>query len=144
MPGSSTTLPLLEPRQDHTASVLTGGRVLVVGGADPRVVDLGIGEAPVVRVGRGGDSAREEDASVRDPTTREFSRTGSMNRARSEHTATLLEDGRVLVAGGSDDGGSFAGAELYDTLLESGEVLVVGGWTGVGPAETAEIFTPVP
>src|SRR5664280_1834434 len=39
-----------------------------------------------------------------------FSLTGSMAKAREHHTATVLSDGRVLIAGGSGD----ASAELYD------------------------------
>jgi hypothetical protein len=53
-----------------------------------------------------------------DPKTGTFSATGSMTALRSVHTATLLPDGRVLVAGGDDGGwisGNFlASAELYD------------------------------
>ena len=50
-----------------------------------------------------------------DPGTGQWAVTESMAVARNGHTATLLVDGTVLVAGGSDASGSiFAAAELYD------------------------------
>ena len=73
--------------------------------------------------------------------------TGSMATARCLHTATLLPNGKVLVAGGVD--GVLSSAELYDpasgtwsatgsmgtardyhtaTLLPNGQVLVAGGY----------------
>src|SRR6266480_6569817 len=76
-----------------------------------------------------------------------FNNTGSLNTARYVHTATLLPNGKVLVAGG-DNGSALSSAELYDpvsgtwtatgslgtarknhtaTLLASGKVLVAGG-----------------
>jgi hypothetical protein len=52
-----------------------------------------------------------------DPATGNFSPIGSMGAARDGHTATLLNDGRVLIAGGEDIGnnGGFgvASAVLY-------------------------------
>lgn len=93
--------------------------------------------------------------------------TGSLNIARSGHTATLLSNGQVLVAGGCCDasGGVLASAELYDpatgewtltdsmptarwghsaTRLPNGEVLVAGGsiTSGIAPIATAELYNP--
>ena len=87
-----------------------------------------------------------------------------MLEARSGHTATLLPDGRVLVAGGMRRNQDFnKSAELYDpatkkfqatgemnlarvghaaVLLRSGKVLIVGGWVGHGCTDSAELYDP--
>jgi Putative Ig domain/Kelch motif/Galactose oxidase, central domain len=97
-----------------------------------------------------------------------FKVTGSMAVPRGQHSATLLQDGRVLVAGGvgyvSGHYSNTATAELYDpalgtfsrtgsmnsarhchtaTLLTNGQVLVTGGYDGSTSLSTAEIFDPV-
>jgi hypothetical protein len=51
---------------------------------------------------------------VFDPTAETFSPTGGMASARRSHTATLLNDGKVLVNRGTDDGTFLATAELYE------------------------------
>src|SRR5205823_6573546 len=43
-----------------------------------------------------------------------FKATGSMATARASHTATLLQNGRVLVAGGTNTSGDTTTAEIYD------------------------------
>jgi hypothetical protein len=97
-------------------------------------------------------------------------RAASMHDRRADHTATLLPDGRVLIAGGMVENGVFINsAELFDpakgtfiaaanmqsrrvehsaTLLPNGKVLIAGGLAGRasegGPGVTAttEIFNP--
>ena len=98
-------------------------------------------------------------------STHGFSLTGSMGTARSDHTATLLTDGMVLVTGGLGSTTQYlASAEVFDpatgtfapakgamgtaraeqtaTLLKDGIVLIIGGMNGSGTLATAELFDP--
>jgi N-acetylneuraminic acid mutarotase len=106
-------------RTDATATLLPNGDVLVAGGCcQPGNPYRGLSSAELY-----------------DPTTGTWSTTGSLNVARSGDTATLLQDGDVLVAGGACNGtaygcdaGSFLvnlrSAELYDPST--------GVWTKTG------------
>jgi N-acetylneuraminic acid mutarotase len=88
--------------------------------------------------------------------------TGSLNTARGGPTATLLQNGMVLVTGGWNNG-PIASAELYDpasrtwtttgtlntargghaaTLLQNSLVLVAGGYNITGPLPSAELYDP--
>jgi hypothetical protein len=139
------TGPLATARWRHTAALLPDGRVLVAGGFAREA----------------GGPAYLATAEIYDPATATFVATGSMATARAGATATVLTDGRVLVAGGTDGSeNGTATAELYDpttgtfvatgqmatpreghtaTLLADGRVLLVGG---LGPLATAEIYDP--
>jgi Kelch motif/Galactose oxidase, central domain len=87
-----------------------------------------------------------------------------MLEARSGHTATLLPNGRVLIAGGMRRNQDFyRSAEIFDpamgkfqptsqmsiarvghaaVLLPSGKVLIAGGWIGHGCTDSAELYDP--
>jgi hypothetical protein len=103
MPGFWPTGSMATPRAETTATLLQNGKVLVVGGI----------------TGPYADRYAVKDAELYDPATETFSATGSMAAARAYHTATLLQDGKVLVVGGLVVGGNGAvapraDAELYD------------------------------
>lgn len=88
--------PLQSPRAFHTATQLADGRVLLVGGAGT------YGDASSEAAGALRLQATNR-AEIYDPATGEFTGTGSLSTARMFHTATLLADGRVVVAGGVND-----------------------------------------
>src|SRR5438094_3935708 len=142
-------------RRRHTATLLPNGQVLVAGGTPCGDI---IGDCPPGPRG---------SAELYDPITRTWTDTGSFAIERWYHTATLLPNGQVLVAGGQagnprNPGENQTTAELYDpatgmwtttgsmsiahshhtaTLLPTGQVLVAGGYSGSN-ALSAELYDP--
>jgi hypothetical protein len=144
----SPTGTMAQARYGHTATPLPDGRILIAGGTTPDLPDTDVSTS----------------LEIYDPATGAFTLAGTMLRPRSHHTATLLTDGRVLLAGGRTVGeGSLASAtlEVIDlakgqatlltsplttryrhtaTRLLSGEVLLAGGSEGGGGIKLAEVF----
>jgi hypothetical protein len=147
--------PLNKARDGYTETLLPNGKELIAGGHIHT-------EFPAV-------SYRYlSSAELLDLTTGKWTKTGEMNVARFRHTATLLKNGKVLVAGGSDGKGhDLSSAELYDpatgkwtktgsmnrthygdyaTLQSDGKVLVFsGGYDGVrifNDKRNQELYNP--
>jgi hypothetical protein len=139
---------LATAHDSHTATLLPNGKVLVAGG-----------------VNGPGDQTATAIAELYDPASGTWTATGSLVTARYVHSATLLPNGKVLVAGGfNDSSGYLASAELYDpasgiwtatgslatarllhtaTLLPNGQVLVAGGSNGSSNRfASAELYDP--
>jgi PKD repeat protein len=134
-------------RQNHTATLLTNGLVLAAGG-----VTAGTGGGPL------------STCELYSPATGLWTNTGPMKTARYSHTAVVLTNGFVLVAGGISNSVTLASSELYNPaagtwtstgnlntprssasafLLTNGTVLVVGGQgTNNATLSSAEIYNP--
>lgn len=132
----------------NSATLLADGTVLVAGGSDDPYF-IGV----------------QSGAQIYSSMTGMFTATGSMNSPRAAHSATLLNNGQVLIAGGTDNTGAVLNsAELFDpvagkftltgnmttargghraTLLGNGKVLLTGGIDATGtPLATAELYDP--
>ena len=99
--GTFTRIVPMRPRSSHTATLLPGGSVLMAGG----------GYSPV-------EAQSAAVAEIYDSTTASFTATGAQLAARGGHTATLLVDGRVLLAGGGSFG-SLGVTEIYTPHLRA-------------------------
>lgn len=97
----SAAAPMADARLDHTATLLADGSVLIAGG---RVPNPGTFTFTFLAT-----------SEIYHPDTDDFTSTGPMNSPRSIQTATLLANGKVLIAGGfNDNNSSQATSELYD------------------------------
>ncbi len=148
------------PRRAHTATTLKDGRVFIVGGVRPNPLENTV--------------TYWDTTEFYDPLSGNFLRGPGMGWKRQGHTATLLQDGRVLISGGVglfDDDDSSATPPIEDTLsvallfdpqansfsetfnrerraehsatlLSDGTVLVAGGVLARRASATTEIFDP--
>jgi WD40 repeat protein len=142
----SKTGNMMAARTSHTATLLKDGTVLITGGHQGRRAALTV----------------YQSTEIYDPQKNIFTAAANLTIKRHKHDAVLLNDGRVLIVGGSDerDGqGAYTSVEIYNpktkefgkigdmklaryklggttVLLKNGKVLILGG------AKQAEIFNP--
>jgi hypothetical protein len=147
---ASPTGGLNAARDYHTMTLLNNGAVLVAGGFGPPA--------------QGGSPL--SSAEIYNPTSGGFTTTGSLNTSRYYHTATILPNGEVLVAGGAGGptGGDLSSAELYNPTtgsfayttgsmtvahygaaaapLNNGLVLITGGNNAGSPSSVGDLYNP--
>lgn len=131
-----------QARRAAVTVLLSDGRVLVAGGA-----------------------GTENSAEIYDPSAGTWSSVASMPYpSTGGHSLTLLQNGKVLLAGGHNLDGYPSAAAIYDpntdtwtstpamsenrgfhtaALLSDGRVIIVGGSGGSGTLSTTEIYDPV-
>ena len=141
-------------RYAFTATTLSDGRVLVAGGDDGSLTPTSaLSSVEIYTPGSGGSAGS-------------WSAAESMQKVRLDQAAVLLDDGRVLVAGGVDASGTALNtAEVYDpttghwtltgtmsaaragftmTVLPDGRVVAAGGYA-TSPSQaltSADLFDP--
>ncbi|TLY37503.1 MAG: hypothetical protein E6K60_04490, partial [Nitrospirae bacterium] len=165
------------PRSEHTATSLKDGRVIIAGGTDGSIalstieiydsLAAGFSLSPIsLSVARQRHTATLLDDGTNGDTGT-MAPTGSLIMTRSGHSAALLLDGTVLVAGGKNAlGQNLNSAEIYTPtanafslvtatmsiprsghtgaqLQDNGRVLIVGGTNGGQLVTTAEVYDPV-
>jgi large repetitive protein len=134
----SVTQPIFAHGVSHTATLLKDGRVLVMGGAT-----------------KSGSAGPDDRVEIFDPQTNQWQPAAPHMNTEGGHTATLLADGRVLIAGGNTDPAIYdpvsdtwqpagelprARAQAQAVRLQDGRVLLIGG---VRPAQPGTIFDGV-
>jgi hypothetical protein len=130
---------------------------------DVRGLTVSLGDGRVLTAA-GGTTTTLNTGDLYDPATGAWTATGSMQDVRSYPVAVRLADGKVLVAGGTDNtGNNLASAELFDpttgiwtrtgdmhevrnqafaALLSDGRALVAGKGTDAGRFGSSELFDP--
>lgn len=137
-------------RDLHTATLLPNGRVLIAGGFTTNAASTG----------------STKTAEIYYPDTKRFIETSPMISSRSNHTAIMMPDGKVFVAGGFGPGDVVTGTSeifistesrwvpaatmpggceraIHATVqLKNGHILLIGGVNASGPLATTADYDP--
>jgi hypothetical protein len=143
--GFSLTGQMHYARGYHQAILLSNNNVLLLGGGKTNANDPDPGTT----------------VELYEPSSGSFSLVGNLNEKMIYHTATLLPNGKILIAGGYNDNGLISQAELYNpgtntatftgslinlrsnhtaTLLPNGKVFIVGGRNGNDYLTSSELY----
>jgi hypothetical protein len=194
----SSAAPMSAARSGHSALLLTSGEVLVTGGQTngggatnsaelydpfedvwlpaPAMLDARTGHTAlqlpdwtVLVIGGTNSGGPVSGVERYSRDTNSFSHAGVLNHPRTDAAAAVLDDGRVLVAGGittdaSGQTGVSASSEIFDpvtgvssdaaalnaaragasaTTLFDGRIAVIGGNDGSSDLASAEIYDPL-
>jgi hypothetical protein len=142
--NSTSNGDLINARSNHTATLLTDGRILIAGGKN--------------------GTTSQAHSEIYTYALGSFGSSSNLNTGRYQHTATLLPTGQLVVIGGKSGTGAVQRSELYDptnatltnsslmqiaryahtaTLLPNGKVLIVGGTAnGTTPVASSELYDP--
>ncbi len=109
-----------------------------------------------------GYEDEDNSCEIYDPETNAWTEVTPMNESRQYHTASVLKDGRVLVAGGNDGNKPLSSSEIYDPVNDTwelignmtcarqqhvavstsdGKVVLIGGYDG-DAMDSVELFDP--
>jgi len=179
-PGTNTwhdAPPMTTARNGHTATLLPNGTVLVIGGYGPESLPSGGTIHDELSSAEVYDPVHDTWTALAPSCVPTFDEDGNtivppqcMAEGRQSHTATLLQNGQVLVAGGMHNGLSLDSAELFDPTtntfartgtmtgrrelhsaarLANGKVLLAAGWnslvttgTTIHTLASAELYDP--
>jgi hypothetical protein len=119
---SDTTGHMVEARNQHSATLLQDGRVLITGGFD--------------------GSSRIRTCEIYNPQTQQWRATESMMHSRTNHAATVLPDGRVFVTGGTGiNDRSLYWFTVFEPVAETWSTVLTGGTTATATEVTRSSHT---
>jgi Kelch motif len=119
----TVTRPMATVRRGHTATLLSSGKVLVAGGYDGTVATTAL-----------------KTTEIYDPGSRSWSAGTPLIEARTGHTATLLNSGKVLIAGGAVSSGKGTVVELFDPSTLTGIMTATGSLNIARQQHTATLL----